>query len=728
MTRAKGRGAKIADRRSDLGGGPGRSYPVELKIRVVREVLERGASRRSVARVFGICINTIQFWLAAYKRDGMDGLLPKQRGPAKVASSSSHEVKKEAVTAVREAHPEYGTRRIRDVLARFEALGVSETQVRSILHEAGLMPESRAASEPREHPPRRFERAAPNELWQSDIFTFLLRKHERLYLTAFLDDHSRYILSFALAHNQKSSLVMEALNRAIADYGPPKEVLTDQGRQYTVWRGETEFEEELRQHGVRHIKSRPQHPQTMGKIERFWKTLWDEFLSKTVFADYADCHRRIGLFVAAYNFKRPHQALGGLVPADRFFRMAPQVRAVIEQSIADNAMRLAHEQPTRKPFYIVGRLGDRDLSIAASDAGLQVRVGEDEQTISLRKESTDEKASTARWAGESGGKQEASGTAGAGVVDEARGPRRDGAATLSSDLECAVGGETGERRDRGSADIEAALLRVGESCALGDAVCADAIERGAGRSDSAGEDRRAREAGAEVGAGEASGGAIAAPHTPDDQGGSSENRGGTQAASECTLDASWEEVFGTLAEDERTERDGVGGKFDPDEGWRGRALSWDRKLAGESAASVGRGDGRKEEEDLCPAAGGTRGAATSVRDYARCAVGGDVGCGRSAPARHVTQPFSVDAQSRFAGTLGGHIPEASWETRDAGGRSEARERERATAPREREAEGSSREHAPDDRAGGGRLQQADGERHEQPARDDSQEQDEEEDR
>ena len=172
-----------------------------------------------------------------------------------------------------------------------------------------------------------------------------------------MDDHSRFLVSHALAHHQKSSLVMEALERGIAAFGPPREVLTDNGRQYTAWRGTTVFEETLRREGIHHIKSRPQHPQTLGKVERFWKTLWDEFLSRTVFADFDDCARRLKLFVDAYNFQRPHQALGGLTPADRFFRAAPQVRAAIEQNVADNALRLAHQRPTVKPFYIVGADG-----------------------------------------------------------------------------------------------------------------------------------------------------------------------------------------------------------------------------------------------------------------------------------------------------------------------------------------------------------------------------------
>ena len=62
------------------------------------------------------------------------------------------------------------------------------------------------------------------------------------------------------------------------------------------------------------MKSRPQHPQTLGKIERFWKTLWEELLSRTVFADFADCARRLGLFIDGYNFQRPHQGLAQACP------------------------------------------------------------------------------------------------------------------------------------------------------------------------------------------------------------------------------------------------------------------------------------------------------------------------------------------------------------------------------------------------------------------------------
>jgi len=66
----------------------------------------------------------------------------------------------------------------------------------------------------------------------------------------------------------------------------PKEMLSDQGRQFSSWRGTTRFEAELRKDRVHHIKSQPHHPMTLGKVERFWKTIWEEFLGRAQFDSF----------------------------------------------------------------------------------------------------------------------------------------------------------------------------------------------------------------------------------------------------------------------------------------------------------------------------------------------------------------------------------------------------------------------------------------------------------
>ena len=160
-------------------------------------------------------------------------------------------------------------------------------------------------------------------------------------------------------------------------------MLTDNGQQYTVWRGKTEFEELLARCGIHHIRSRPQHPQTLGKVERFWKTLWDEFLGRTVFAHAVDAQQRLVHYLSAPQLPAPAPGVRRARAADRFFKAAAHVRAEIERAVAANALRLALEQPTRKPFYVVGQLGDQRLSIAAGKEGLEVHVGDPTQTIPL---------------------------------------------------------------------------------------------------------------------------------------------------------------------------------------------------------------------------------------------------------------------------------------------------------------------------------------------------------
>jgi hypothetical protein len=237
--------------------------------------------------------------------------------------------------------------------------------VARVLHEAGYELQETPT---RPHPDkiRFFERAKPNQLWQTDLFTFVLkRQNRRVYLVAFLDDHSRFLLSFGLHASQSAALVLEVFRAGVAAYGAPQEVLTDNGAQYVTWRGESAFHKELKQRGVGHIVSAPRHPQTLGKIERFWGTLWRECLETAVFLDLADARARIGHFIDWYNFQRVHSGIGGLVPADRFFGAAPDVLQTLKQRVAANALELARNGLPKPPFYMTGQVGGKNFSLHA---------------------------------------------------------------------------------------------------------------------------------------------------------------------------------------------------------------------------------------------------------------------------------------------------------------------------------------------------------------------------
>jgi transposase InsO family protein/transposase-like protein len=629
-----------------------RYHTTEFKLRVVLEVLDEHVPATEVARVFGVHPHSVYDWVKQFRRLGQKGLGTERPGPK--PKPKVPDARREAVVSMKKAFPNFGSRRIADGLKRFDALGVSDTQVRRILHEAGLLGAQPAATPKAPPPERRFERAEPNQLWQSDIFSFLLRRHQRVYLTAFMDDNSRFLVSHVLAHHQKGSLTVEALERGVAAYGVPREVLTDNGRQYTAWRGTTAFEELLRQYGIRHIKSRPQHPMTVGKMERFWKTLWDEFLSRTVFADFADCERRLELYVKAYNFRRTHQGIGGLVPADRFFRAAPQVREAIEKNVAENALRLSLEQPTRKPFYLVGRLGDKDVSIAAAGDGLHVQLGDEKpQTIQLPKENNDEahqeppRIHAARQA------QSSPSPADAEVARPGAGPRRDGEAPADDGALGALGREGGDGRDSRDEHLAPAVLPARDEGAAGDAQGARAWERAewnARRGWDGAEDSRARGAGEATEPGEAAHRAAAVPDAQGGEEGADDERDARPTEEgEVLIDEQWAQLFDAVDDTDGDELP-LAGCFDVDEGWREQPLTWARKLAGADAPEgIDERREREEGERLREGAAGATLGEPALRSGDGGAGGEADGGGGSAPAWLVSEPLP-DA----------HAPSAAW--------------------------------------------------------------------
>jgi transposase InsO family protein len=280
--------------------------------------------------------------------------------------------------------PSLGCQKISDMLARGPALGASPSTVARVLKEAGYELED-VPTRPHPDHPRRFEREKANQLWQTDLFTFVLkRQNRRVYLVGFIDDHSRFIVGFGLHASQSTALVLEAFRSSIANHGVPEEVLTDNGTQYVTWRGQSAFNKELVAKGIKHIVAKPRRPQTLGKIERFWGTLWRECVEAAVFVDLDDARQRIGHFIDHYNFHRPHQGLDGLTPADRFYAAAPQVRELQKARIADNALELARHGVPKQPLYITGQSGGRAFTVhSEGDRVFLTRDGEPRQEVDL---------------------------------------------------------------------------------------------------------------------------------------------------------------------------------------------------------------------------------------------------------------------------------------------------------------------------------------------------------
>ncbi len=197
------------------------------------------------------------------------------------------------IVEIKRKHPGFGARRIADILKRWFMVPASASSVQRTLSQEGLAVKPKPKAKKNPSKPRFFERATANQMWQSDIMTFRLAGRNA-YLIGFMDDYSRYITGMGFYRSQTAEHVLETYRRAVSEYGGvAKGMLTDNGRQCANWRGKTRFEKEMKKDRVKHIKSRPHHPMTVGKIERFWQTILTEFLQRAQFTSFEDAAGRI---------------------------------------------------------------------------------------------------------------------------------------------------------------------------------------------------------------------------------------------------------------------------------------------------------------------------------------------------------------------------------------------------------------------------------------------------
>lgn len=379
-----GERAPRATGKSEKARGSTRNYTPEERL-LLLDVWQRSElPAPRFGELLGISGYTLYQWKKRFDADGPAGLEDRPKGTPR-GSSRLPEPTQRAILMLKREHPDWGSDRIRDMLLRSQGYGASSGAIQRVLIGAGYQVEAVAT---RPHPPkqtRRFERARPNQLWQTDLFTFLLkRENRRLYLVVFMDDRSRFVVCHAVSAGSSGALVRECLEAGIARYGPPEEVLSDNGPQYHTWRGTSAFTRLLRKRGIRHIVSRPKHPQTLGKVERFWQTLWNECLESAVLRDDEDARVRIGHFIDHYNFQRTHQGLDGLVPADRYFEAESEVRKAIEARVKSNALELAREGVSPRGFYLTGQVEGRGIAVHG-EAGklILTRDGAEREEVTL---------------------------------------------------------------------------------------------------------------------------------------------------------------------------------------------------------------------------------------------------------------------------------------------------------------------------------------------------------
>lgn len=291
--------------------------PWEYKtVRAQREefvlAAQRGGNFSALCREFGISRKTGYKWMRRAK-DGEE-LDDRSRKPKRVSARTPEAIESK-ILAVRAEHPGWGARKIKVVLEKAGEEGIpSARTVNAVLHRHGCIDveESR-----KRQAFRRFERERCNELWQTDFKgEFRTQDGQPCYPLDIIDDHSRFALRIAAAAST-AQVVIPVFESAFREYGLPQAVLSDNGTQFAGFRGGyTHFEKWLMDLDVLPIHGRIGHPQTQGKIERFHRTMKQEFLRHHSFADAADADAQLQVWRHTYNMDRPHAALNMRCPGE----------------------------------------------------------------------------------------------------------------------------------------------------------------------------------------------------------------------------------------------------------------------------------------------------------------------------------------------------------------------------------------------------------------------------
>jgi len=191
----------------------------------------------------------------------------------------------------------------------------------------------------------RFEAQLPNETWQADVTFFELKDNTKVEIVNFLDDFSRVCVASKVLAVTSAPDIVTTLYEAGSSWGLPASVLTDNGAVYTAAyrHGFSAVESELFHLGIDYKHSRPYHPQTCGKVERFHQTL-KKFLSKQPRAKTVEqLQAQVDRFVTYYNEIRPHRAKGRKTPKSAF-HSRDRARPIKRDRIYNRELRVRHDK------------------------------------------------------------------------------------------------------------------------------------------------------------------------------------------------------------------------------------------------------------------------------------------------------------------------------------------------------------------------------------------------
>jgi transposase InsO family protein len=235
----------------------------------------------------------------------------------------------------------------------------------------------------------RFEAQLPNECWQSDVTHWVLADGTGVEIVNFIDDHSRLAVASRALATVTAESVLEIFREAGARWGFPSALLTDNGCVYTTWHrgGPNVMQTELLSRGIEYRHSRPYHPQTCGKVERFHQTMKAFLTCQPRPSSLRQVQTQVDRFVGYYNNVRPHRGVGRRTPRTAFeardkarpqgprIHIAAGVR--VRRDRIDKVGRVTLRHRTRLHHIGVGRV-HRGRRVILLVHGLDVRIVTDD--------------------------------------------------------------------------------------------------------------------------------------------------------------------------------------------------------------------------------------------------------------------------------------------------------------------------------------------------------------
>jgi transposase InsO family protein len=301
---------------------------VSKRQQVILSVVLEGRSQAEVARSYQVSKATVSRWVARYRDDGEAAFQARSRRPANSPTRLTPELVERIVDLrddLTRAGLDAGAATIAWHLDHHHDLSVSTATIRRYLIAA-----NRITPNPRKRPRSsyiRFQAELPNQMWQTDMTHWTLANTTGVEILTWLDDHARYAVSVTAHPSVTAPIVVNSFDDACHQHGYPASVLSDNGLYYTArfsrggTNGPNRFEQHLIDLGITQKHSRPNHPTTCGKVERFQHTLKKWLTRQPTAANLHQLQTQLDTFVELYNHHRPHRSLNRRTPHTAYTTM-----------------------------------------------------------------------------------------------------------------------------------------------------------------------------------------------------------------------------------------------------------------------------------------------------------------------------------------------------------------------------------------------------------------------